>query len=224
VEIPAPHRIMFPFVAGALSKPALDAALRLSIAEGATLVPVFLARVPLDLPLDAPLLRQSGICLPLQEAIEQRATEAGVPVDARIQRGRSYRHALRQAIQTERFDWIVIAAASNGHPGFDADDVAWVLDNAPGEIVVLRPAAEEHLAPHRSTAPSVVNMKRQSRDDPAPVPPGERRGGVGAPLSQRGTPTRITSASGFRRGRWRPGTGAPPWPGIAGRAGPPRSS
>jgi hypothetical protein len=148
-ETPAPRarRILFPYVANALSRPVLDGALRLSIAENATLVPVFLARVPLQLPLEAPLPRQSGLCIPLQEAIEQRATEAGVPVDARIERGRNQRHALRRAIANERFDRIVIAAATHGSPGFDADDVAWLLDNAPGEIVVLRPSKEERLGP-----------------------------------------------------------------------------
>ncbi len=137
------RRILFPFIAGALSKPALDAALRLSIAEGATLVPVFLARVPLTLPLETALPRQSGVCIPLQEAIEQAANEARVPVDSRIERGRSYRHALRQAIETEHFDRIVIAAATHGQPGFDADDVAWLLEHARGEIVVLRPRSGE---------------------------------------------------------------------------------
>lgn len=148
-EPPAPRarRILFPFVANALSSPVLDAALRLSIAEHATLVPVFLARVPLYLPLEAPLPRQSGICIPLQEAIEQRASAAGVPVDARIERGRNYRHALRRAITNERFDRIVIAAATQGSHGFDPDDVAWLLEHAPGEIVVLRPSEEEHLKP-----------------------------------------------------------------------------
>ena len=51
----ATRRILFPFIAYALSPRALDAALRLASAEDATLVPVFLARVPLHLPLDAPL-------------------------------------------------------------------------------------------------------------------------------------------------------------------------
>ena len=110
---PAARRILFPFVASALSRRALDAALRLSRAEEATLVPVFLARVPLHLPLDAPLPRQSGVALSLQEAIEQRAAAFGVPVDARIERGRTNRHALRQTIATERFDRIVIAAAAD---------------------------------------------------------------------------------------------------------------
>ena len=101
------ERILFPFIGGALSQRALDAALRLASAEDATVVPIFLARVPLHLPLDAPLPRQSGLAIPLQEAIEHRATAFGVPVDARIERGRTYRHALRhgdraRALQQDR--------------------------------------------------------------------------------------------------------------------------
>lgn len=133
------RRILFPFVARALSEPALDAALRLAAAEEATLVPVFLARVSLYLPLDAPLPRQSAVAIPLQEAIEQRASAFGVGVDARIERGRTTRHALRQTIEHEQFDRIVIAAAAHRSVGLSPDDVAWLLDNAPGEIVVLRP-------------------------------------------------------------------------------------
>jgi len=150
-SLPAPEpesqRVLFPFVGSALSQRALDAALRLARAEGATLMPVFLARVPLTLPLDSPLPRQAAVCLPLQEAIEQRAAAFGVPVDARVERGRTYRHALRQTFATERFERIVMAAASDGGPGFGPDDVAWLLATAPGEIVVLRPGAEDQLLP-----------------------------------------------------------------------------
>jgi hypothetical protein len=136
---PGGGRILFPFVAHSLSPRALDAALRLARAEDATLVPVFLARVGLRLPLEAALPRQSKIAIPLQEAIEQRAAAFGVPVDARIERGRSYRHALRQMFAHESFDRVVIAASSKAQPGFDSDDVAWLIDEAPGEIVVFRP-------------------------------------------------------------------------------------
>ncbi|MBV9819481.1 MAG: universal stress protein [Solirubrobacterales bacterium] len=144
---PGAHRILFPFVAQALSTRALDVALRLARALDATLVPVFLARVSLDLPLDASIPRQSAIALPLQEAIEQRAAHFGVPVDCRIERGRTHRHALREAITTERYDRLVIAAANRSHPGFSADDVAWLLDHAAGEIVILRPADVEPAEP-----------------------------------------------------------------------------
>jgi hypothetical protein len=142
------QRILFPFIASSLSSRALDAALRLARAEDATLMPVFLARVPLTLPLDAPLPRQSQVAIPLQEAIEHRASAFGVPVDARIERGRTYRHALRQTIAHERYERIVVAAAAHGgQPGFGADDVAWLLDNAPGDIVVLRPGSEDRPLP-----------------------------------------------------------------------------
>jgi nucleotide-binding universal stress UspA family protein len=133
-----PRRILFPFTGHALSQRALDAALRLARAEGATLVPVFLARVPMQLPLDSPLPRQCTAGLPLLETIEQRAAAAGVPVDARIDRGRTLRHAMREAISHERFDRLVVAAGD----GFDSGDIAWLLDHAPGEVVIIRPAGE----------------------------------------------------------------------------------
>jgi hypothetical protein len=140
------RRILFPFAAADLSRRALDAALRLARAEDAVLVPVFLARVPLHLPLDAPLPRQSGIAIGLQEAIEHRASVFGVPVDARIERGRDYRHAMRHTIAHEHFDRIVIAAADSDRHGFGPEDVAWLLATAPGEIIILRPAESEPLA------------------------------------------------------------------------------
>ncbi len=159
VRATSARRILFPFVAGALSQRALDAALRLAAAEGATLVPVFLARVSLDLPLESPLPRQCSMAMPLLEAVEQRATEAGIPVDARIVRGRNRRHALRQAIAEENYDRIVIAASEHGNHGFDPDDVAWLLDNAPGEIVVLRASDEDK--PGRS--PNAGRTLKESR-------------------------------------------------------------
>lgn len=133
-------RILFPFDAHGLAPSALDAALRLARSQSGTLVPVFLARVPLHLSIDAALPRQSKLAVAMQDAVEQRADEFDVPVDSRIERGRSYRHALRQTIANERFEMIVLAAAAGDGPGFNAGDVAWLLANAPGEIVVLRPA------------------------------------------------------------------------------------
>ena len=64
----------------------------------------------------------------------------GVPVDSRIARGRNVRHALRQLIADVPAQRIVVAAADNGrHDGFSVDDIAWLLRNAPHEVVVLRP-------------------------------------------------------------------------------------
>jgi nucleotide-binding universal stress UspA family protein len=140
---PGPKRILFPFAGHALSRRALDAALRLALADHATLVPVFLLRVPMQLALDSPLPRQCGAGLPLLETIEQRAAALGVPVDARVDRGRTLRHAMRQAMAHERFDRLVVAAAGTRSEGFQSEDVAWLLDHAPGEVVIIR-AAEDH--------------------------------------------------------------------------------
>jgi nucleotide-binding universal stress UspA family protein len=139
-------RIAFPFVGEALSDRALEAALRLSRAENATLVPVYLVTVPRQMPLDSPMPRECELALPLLETIEYRAAKTNVPVDSRIERGRDNRHALQQLIEHEDYERIVIPAATNGTDGFAADDVAWLLQRAPEEIVVLRPAIAAPLA------------------------------------------------------------------------------
>lgn len=136
------RRILFPFDGEALSEAALDAALRIARAEGATLVPAYLARVPMKLPMSTELPYACDVAVPLLEAIEQRATAAGVPVEGRIERGRTNRHAVRELMEHERFDRLVVAAATAGTDGFSAADVAWLLENVPGEMVILRPVRE----------------------------------------------------------------------------------
>jgi hypothetical protein len=139
-------RILFPYVGSHLSVSALDAALRIAHIEQATLVPAYLAPVPMALPLETPIPRSCDQAFELQEAIEQRAAAAHVPVDGRIGRGRTVRHALRQLLADERYDRIVVAAATAHTDGLSAGDVAWLLEHAPGEVAILRPADEAALA------------------------------------------------------------------------------
>ncbi len=146
---PAATRILFPFVGKQLSTPAFDAALRIARAEGATLVPAYLAIVPLSVQLDTPLKRQAEAALPMLEAIEQRAATQGVPVDSRIEPGRSVRHAFRLLLEHEHFDRVVAAGATNGD-GFSSDDVAWLLENVPGEILILRPSRDPRALTRRA--------------------------------------------------------------------------
>jgi hypothetical protein len=133
------HHILLPFTGTAISRRALDASLRLARAENATLMPAFLATVPKQLPLDAALPRQARVGMPMLEAIEQLATRAEVPVDARIARGRTYRHALQRLLEEERFDRVIVPATSNAHSGLSGDDLVWLLERAPAEVVILRP-------------------------------------------------------------------------------------
>jgi hypothetical protein len=139
----ARRRILFPFLGQALSTSALDAALRISRVEGAVLVPAYLAVVPRRLPLGSALPAECAVALPLLEAVEHRAAGVGVSVEARIERGRSVRHATRQLLETERYDRLVVPADSGGGDGFGSDDIAWLLRVVAGEIVVVRPADSE---------------------------------------------------------------------------------
>lgn len=135
------HRILLPFTGTEISRRALDAALRLSRAEDATLMPAYLATVPKRLPLDCAIPREAGQAMPMLEAIEQRATAQHVPVDARIERGRSYRHALARLLEAESVDRVVVPTGATDAKGLSGDDLVWLLDRAPAEILILRPAS-----------------------------------------------------------------------------------
>ena len=137
------RRILLPFTGTIISRRALDAALRLSRAEDATLMPAYLAEVPMRLPLDCAIPNEAAMAMPMLEAIEQRAAAQDVAVDARIERGRSYRHALARLLDRESFDRVVAPARANGEEGLDGEDLIWLLERAPAEVLILRPAPSD---------------------------------------------------------------------------------
>jgi nucleotide-binding universal stress UspA family protein len=136
----AVHRILLPFTGTEISTRAVDAALRLARAEDAELMPAYLAEVPMRLPLDCAIPKEARSAMAMLEAIEQRAAGQGVAVDARIERGRSYRHALARLLEEESFDRVVVPAHANGGEGLSGDDLVWLLRKAPAEVLILRPA------------------------------------------------------------------------------------
>jgi hypothetical protein len=129
------RRILVPF-SGSLDQTVLDAAIRIAKAEDAVLVPAYLIVVPLQYAEDSPLREQVKVAMPLLEAVELAALRAGVPVDARIEKGRTLTHAVRRLWEAEPFDRIVAAA-----PDFTPKELAWLLTKSPAETVVLKPAA-----------------------------------------------------------------------------------
>lgn len=137
------RRILLPFTGQAISRRSFEAAVRLAKAEGATIMPAFLARVPLNLPLDTPLPVQCSAGMPLLEAIEQSASWQGVPVDSRVGRGRSARDALRRLLEEEDFDRVIVSADENPRSGLSYEDLRWLLARVPAEILILRPAPED---------------------------------------------------------------------------------
>jgi nucleotide-binding universal stress UspA family protein len=137
------RRILLPFTGSTISRRALEAAVRLGRAENAVVMPAFLARVPMNLPLDAPLPAQCAGGMPLAEAIEQRVASQGVAVDSRISRGRSYRDALRRLLELEQFDRVIVSAGNGSGRGLDSEDLEWLLDRVPAEVLILRPARDD---------------------------------------------------------------------------------
>lgn len=133
-------RILVPFTGGTLDPTVLDAAIRLAQAEDATLVPAYLLLVPLRYAEDSPLREEVAVAMPLLEAVEHAALRAGVPVDARIEKGRSPTHALQRLWEEERFDRILAPAPVERNGGFSARDVSWILAHSPAETIVLKPS------------------------------------------------------------------------------------
>lgn len=139
----AVRRILLPFTGQAISRRAFEAAVRLAQAEDATIMPAFLARVPRNLPLDSPLPVQCAEAMPLLETIEQRASAQGIAVDSRVARGRTYRDALRRLVDEEHFDRVIVSATDSPRTGLSPDDLEWLLEKVPAEILILRPAPDD---------------------------------------------------------------------------------
>jgi hypothetical protein len=95
--------VLLPFTAIELEPTVLDTAIRIARAEDAMLVPAYLIVTPLEFALDAPMHQQVAAAMPLLEAVEQAALRAGVPVDCRIESGRTPTHALERLCAVEHF-------------------------------------------------------------------------------------------------------------------------
>jgi nucleotide-binding universal stress UspA family protein len=136
---PGQSRLLVPFTGSGLDPAVLDAAIRIARAQESVLVPAYLVVVPREFALEAPLHREAERAMPLLEAVEHAALRAGIPVDARIERGRTPIDALNRLWEAESFDRILVPARAPGHPGFGPKDLGWMLERAPSETLVLRP-------------------------------------------------------------------------------------
>jgi len=137
------RRVLLPFTGKSLDPSVIDAAIRIARAEHAVLVPAYLLQVPLEYPEDSPLTKEVAVAMPLLEAVEHAALRCGVPVDARIEKGRTPTHALGRLWAVEQFDRVIAPAPAdnrNGSSGgFSPKDLTWILANAPTETLVLKP-------------------------------------------------------------------------------------
>jgi len=135
------RRILVPFTGGSLDPTVLSAAIRIAHAEDAVLVPAYLLLVPLEFSENSPLTKEVAVAMPLLEAVEHAALRCGVPVDARIEKGRTPTHALGRLWEVEQFDRVIAAAPVENRGGFTPKDLTWILTHAPTETLVLKPSA-----------------------------------------------------------------------------------
>ena len=135
-----PRRHPVPVRRPRLAERTLDAALRLARAEGATLVPGLPGaraaaparssrRCRASATRRCRCSRRSSSARPARRAGRRphRARPHAPPRAARADRARALRHARRPRARRARAT------------GFDPADVAWLLEHAPGEVLVLRP-------------------------------------------------------------------------------------
>jgi hypothetical protein len=134
------RRLLVAFTGGALDSTVLSAAIRIARAESATLVPAYLLVIPRSLGEDAPAAEEVAGAMPWLEAVELEALKAGVPVDARIEKGRTPTHALSRLWDVEPFDRVIAPAPTENATGFTPKDITWILTHAPIEALVLRPS------------------------------------------------------------------------------------
>lgn len=140
-ETDSGETLLFPFDPSTFSQRALDRSIKIARGSGATLLPTYLAVVPLRVSLDSPLPRHADRAFPMLDEIELEATRQGVRVDSSIESGRTLRHALSRTVDERDPDQALFAASVDGCEGFSPDDVAWFLNRVDCGVVVLKPPA-----------------------------------------------------------------------------------
>ena len=137
--------------------------------------------------------QQVTVAMPLLEAVEHAALRAGVPVDARVESGRTPIHALQRLWDVEHFDRIVVPApAGRERAASSPKDLTWMLTHAPSETLILRPD------PARLAGSTRSHLRRRT---PVPFPgqPGWARTFSFVSQTRRGRSCdERTSLGGFR--------------------------
>ena len=138
----AVHQILLPFTGTAISRRAVDAALRLARAEEATLMPAYLARsrsscrssarYPPRRPRRCRCWRRSSSAPPPRASPSTPASSAAAPTAMPS-----------PACSTARASTGSSSRRPRAPRGFSGDDLVWLLEKAPAEVLILRPGPED---------------------------------------------------------------------------------
>ena len=83
--------------------------------------------------------------MPLLEAIEQAAAAARCPSTPASRAGAPTGTRSSCCSTRSRFDRVIVPATGNPRGGLSGDDLVWLLERAPAEVLILRPNATDRV-------------------------------------------------------------------------------
>src|SRR5262249_53507320 len=132
-------RILVPMKLGLIGEEMIATAVKLAQEDGASVEALHVIRVPLELPLDAPLYDEEERAHASLAEARLLGAERGVEVEVRTVRARSIGQAIvREAIATQA-DLIVLGSAPRWRrqSRFFSPTVDYVLRKAPSEVLIV---------------------------------------------------------------------------------------
>jgi APA family basic amino acid/polyamine antiporter len=141
--VPAPEgiyqRILVPMKLGPIGEEVLATAIKLAEEQGATVSALHVITVPLDKPLDDPMIEAEERAEASLAEAKLLAAEHGVTVEGKIVRARSIGEAIVEEAKKEGVDLIVMGSAPRWRrqSRFFSPTVDYVLRNAPCEVMVI---------------------------------------------------------------------------------------
>ncbi|HTO24893.1 MAG TPA: universal stress protein [Gaiellaceae bacterium] len=132
-------RILVPMKLGEIGEEMVATAVKLAQERRATVEALFVMRVPLDLPLDAPLEELERQAAASMEEAAALGTDHGVEVTGRIVRARAIGEAIVQAAEESGADLIVLGSSPRWRrqSRFFSPTVDYVLRRSPAEVLIV---------------------------------------------------------------------------------------
>jgi len=132
-------RILVPMKLGPIGEEMVAAAVKLARDGGSSVETLFVVRVPLELPLDAPLPEVEDHAAAALARAARLGVDAGVEVACRTVRARSIGDAIVRSARDEGADLIVLGSSPRWRrqSRFFSPTVDYVLRHAPAEVLVV---------------------------------------------------------------------------------------
>jgi nucleotide-binding universal stress UspA family protein len=138
-DVPHFRKILVPMKLGIIGEEMVATAVKLAAEHGATVEALHVVRVPLELPLDAPMEQQDGEAEASLEEARLLGADNGVAVVGTTIRARAIGKAIVQHAIETRADLIVLGSSPRWRrrSTFFSPTVDYVLRTAPCEVLIV---------------------------------------------------------------------------------------